>query len=117
MVGLRRLGSVADRWWGYCWRLPEIDEYRDLFSGYGDLTQVPEFTNAPPPVPIYWSGTEFAPTVAWLFFPDRDLPGIGDKAATYYAVAVRPGDVAAAMPEPQTLGLVGLALGLRKRPV
>lgn len=61
----------------------------------------------------YWSGTEYAPDPgrAWLF---RTLSGNQNnyfKNIALYAVAVRPGDVAASVPEPQTLALALLALG------
>ena len=72
----------------------------------------------------YWSGTEYAPVPvgAWFFNSDFGVQGPGVKGNALYAVAVRPGDVAASVPEPQTLALVLLALGAtmvvrRRRPV
>ena len=72
---------------------------------------------------IYWSGTEYAPSPskAWVFFTDAGFQTDFGKDAELFAVAVRPGDVAAAVPEPQSLALVLLALGAavvarRKRP-
>jgi len=72
----------------------------------------------------YWSGTEFAPEPAdaWGFNALGGSQSVGGKTSALYAVAVRPGDVAAAVPEPQTLALVLLALGAtvvarRRRPV
>jgi hypothetical protein len=61
----------------------------------------------------YWSGTEYTPDtgLAWAFsFPDG-YQGSGYKANPLYALAVRPGDVAA-VPEPEAWGLMlsGLAL-------
>jgi hypothetical protein len=71
----------------------------------------------------YWSATEFAPSpdLAWIFLNNTGTQSWGDKSQAFYAVAVRPGDVAAAVPEPQTLALVLLALGAgvvtrRRRP-
>ena len=74
----------------------------------------------------YWSQSEFAPMshVAWA----GSLNGVGsqsiiDKSAETYAVAVRNGDVAAAaaVPEPGTVALALLALGIgarvRRRPL
>ena len=58
---------------------------------------------------VYWSGTEYAPLpfYAWLF-----STFIGDqygdvKDVSYYAWAVRSGDVAA-VPEPGVMGLLGV---------
>ena len=72
---------------------------------------------------VYWSGTEFAPipVAAWGFFTDFGTQNPVDKFNALYAVAVRPGDVAAAVPESQTLALALLALGAtmvvrRRRP-
>ena len=72
----------------------------------------------------YWSGTEYAPNPgdAWVFSSSDGYQGFDSKFSALYAVAVRPGDVAAAVPEPQTLALVLLALGAtvvarRRRPV
>jgi hypothetical protein len=61
----------------------------------------------------YWSGTEYAPghVLAGDFSPAVGSQGYSPKDRASYAVAVRPGDVAAAVPEPQTLALALLALG------
>lgn len=63
---------------------------------------------------VYWSGTEYAPrpSSAWAFYAGSgDADGALDKGNQMYALAVRSGDVAAAVPEPQTLALALLALG------
>lgn len=72
---------------------------------------------------IYWSGTEYAPDPgrAWYFNSSVGSQTRAAKGAGLYAVAVRPGDVAASVPAPQTLALVLLALGAtvvarRRRP-
>lgn len=59
----------------------------------------------------YWSGTGYAPLAndAWSFSTVDGFQFHDDEAYRFYALAVRPGDVAA-VPEPATLGL--LALGL-----
>lgn len=62
---------------------------------------------------LYWSGAAYAPDPgdAWAFSAIHGNVGTQPKGATLYAVAVRDGDVAAAVPEPGTLALLGLALG------
>jgi hypothetical protein len=72
----------------------------------------------------YWSGSEYAPnpSLAWFFYTTSGLQDGVDKGEALYAVAVRPGDVAAAAPEPGSLaillaGLGALAVGRRRRPV
>lgn len=66
----------------------------------------------------YWSGTEYAldTSYAWTFYYSFGFQGQGTKDRSMYALAVRPGDVAA-VPVPAAvwlfgsglLGLVGLA--------
>ena len=72
---------------------------------------------------IYWSGTAYAPNPdrAWFFRTTDGLQSDFIKNGALYAAAVRPGDVAARVPEPQTLALALLALGAtvvarRRRP-
>jgi hypothetical protein len=62
---------------------------------------------------VYWSGTEYAPlpTKAWVFDTSVGRQPSAYHRNAYAAVAVRPGDVAASVPEPQTLALALLALG------
>ncbi len=72
---------------------------------------------------LYWSSTGFAPAPDLAMYFDT-LSGSQNLAGTdirLYAVAVRPGDVDASVPEPQTLALALLALGAtvvarRRRP-
>lgn len=71
----------------------------------------------------YWSGTEFAPDPngAWSFRTEDGFQYFyGKNPLAWYAMAVRPGDVAA-VPEPQTyamllLGLGGVMVAVRRRP-
>lgn len=70
----------------------------------------------------YWSATAFgAQNSAWYFDTSRGYQGVAGSDGLIYAVAVRTGDVAASVPEPQTLALVLLAVGAtvvarRRRP-
>lgn len=62
---------------------------------------------------VYWSGTEDAPGPlnAWVFDATYGGQVTSYKGSVrYYAWAVRPGDVAAAISEPASVALVGLGL-------
>ena len=71
---------------------------------------------------VYWSGTEYAssPGYAWNFYTNIGYQNANYKFNVLYALAVRPGDVAA-VPEPGTVALLlsGLAgvMVMRRRPV
>ena len=85
-------------------------------AGWG-VSNTGPFTNLQSDV--YWSGTAYAPAPAfhaWYFSTGlgiQDGITVGDQGNRFYAWAVRPGDVAAALavPEPGSLALAGLALG------
>lgn len=61
----------------------------------------------------YWSGTEYASNTngAWWFGTDDGTQSDNNKTVGFYALAVRPGDVAA-VPEAQTYALMLAGLGL-----
>lgn len=72
---------------------------------------------------IYWSGLTHAPDLsdAWAFYTYEGSQFYGLESNRYRALAVRDGDIASAVPEPQTLALVLLGLGAtvvarKKRP-
>jgi len=72
----------------------------------------------------YWSGLEYAPipSLAWLFNTNYGFQNGDYKTNSLYALAVRPGDVVVAVPEPETyammlLGLSALAVAVRRRPL
>lgn len=86
------------------------------FRNAGPFQNVDEFGG-------YWSGTEYAPdpSDAWLFSNFDGSQYNGAKGGGLYALAVRPGDVAAPIPEPQTWAMLMMGLGvvtvaLRRRP-
>ncbi|MDC8771111.1 PEP-CTERM sorting domain-containing protein [Paucibacter sp. hw8] len=62
----------------------------------------------------YWSGTEYAPgsLYVWYFGTYNGFQGYDVKFSGLYALAVRPGDVTAAVPEPQTYAMLLAGLGL-----
>ncbi len=105
------------------WRLPEIGEYADLWTDVGSSLSGLQSKFTGVKSNVYWSGTEYAPNPnsAWFFGTVGGDQYFNGKSGALYAVAVRPGDVAAPVPEPETLALVLLALGAtvvarRRRP-
>ena len=91
------------------WRLPEIGEYGTLFAEHGDLTLVAAFTQVRPG--YYWSATDAPGSFAKAFFPVAGIQNSLSEFDQNFAVAVRAGTVVLGVPEPQTLGLVLVALG------
>lgn len=89
-------------------------------SGYG-LVNKGDFLNMQST--LYWSGLEYAPnpSLAWNFNTFDGSQDRNGKPGSLYALAVRPGDVVAAVPEPETyammlLGLSALVVAVRRRP-
>jgi hypothetical protein len=60
----------------------------------------------------YWSSLEYAPdtSLVWVFFAFAGQQYQDSKNGLFYALAVRPGDVAASVPEPKSLALVLVGL-------
>jgi hypothetical protein len=79
-------------------------------AGHG-LTNTGSFQNMQSYV--YWLGTEYAPnpTGAWGFYTYDGFQIYYSKDGQFYALAVRPGDVLAAVPEPETYMMLLLGLG------
>ena len=70
----------------------------------------------------YWFGLEYAPDTdyAWKFGTEYGAQGFGYKTANLQVLAVRPGDVLAPIPEPETYalmlaGLVVVGAAARRR--
>lgn len=83
-----------------------------ILSG-SNTTNLALFTNLQSD--IYWSGTVYAlaPTnVAWDFITFSGIQANHRQNFEFYAWAVRPGDVSAAVPEPETHAMLLAGLGL-----
>lgn len=100
------------------WKLPELDQYQALWADAGGTIAGLEANfSAQHGYPGYWSNTDYTPAGAgrhWYFgFSSVAAPFVGEAAEDipFDAVAVRAADVTAAVPEPQSLALVLLALG------
>jgi hypothetical protein len=104
------------------WRLPEIGEYDDLYTGVSGFNGLAaNFSGVP--IGSFWSGTENAqtPNTAWRFETAAGGALTISTSSEFYAVAVRADDVTSSVPEPQTLVLALLALSAtvvarRRRP-
>lgn len=92
------------------WALPSIDDYINLNFELGGVIEVGGFGHVQDD--FYWVGTEVvAGSRAWVFNPKSGSSSGLSETLAFHAVAVRRGDVAAPVPEPQTLVLALLALG------
>ena len=115
------------------WRLPTGDgfqgagaqnEYLSIWNDVGSTfaNLASEFDGVQ--ADLYWSGSEHAPNpgVAWFFGTDGGGQNGASEGSQLFAVAVRSGDVVAAVPEPESLalvlvGLVAAGVARRRRPL
>ena len=113
------------------WRLPTGDgfqgagaqnEYLSIYNDVGNTLAnlASEFDGVP--TASYWSGSESVANFAWFFFTGNGGQIFDFKSGPLFAVAVRSGDVVAAVPEPESLALVLVGLGAagvarRRRPL
>jgi hypothetical protein len=80
-------------------------DFFDPQVGWG-LSNTGNFQNLQPR--DYWTGTEYEPIprAAWAFIAGAGIQLFGGKSDELLAIAVRPGDVVAAIPEPETYALM-----------
>ena len=98
--------------------LSTIDSCVGPQPGWG-LTNTGNFQNMQPA--YYWSALGFDAGIVWTFRTNEGSQVLDLKDYARNALAVRPGDVAAPVPEPQTLALLLAGLGAlllvhRRRP-
>ena len=113
------------------WRLPTgdsrqpagpLDEFESIWADVGGtlLGLQSEFDGVQ--AGSYWSGSESDAVSAWYFGTDLGFQSFANKNRQWFAVAVRSGDVVAAVPEPESLalvlvGLVAAGVARRRRPL
>jgi hypothetical protein len=103
---------------GYC--APGVDNCDPGQPGWG-LTNTGAFSNLQ--TWFYWAGVAYEPSPeheAWYFDTGYGYQSAFGQGNGFYALAVRPGDVAAAVPEPQTfalmfMGAAGVLLAVRRQ--
>ena len=98
------------------WALPSLDQYIAIFvnAGQSRFGLEENFLNVAPTNLFFTStvveGSDSA-NARWVFYAAGGYGSQGGINDRFGAVAVRPGDVVAPVPEPQTLALALLALG------
>jgi hypothetical protein len=90
-----------------------LNQYRSIWNSVGSSFAGLSGQFDGVQVDYYWSGTVSAlnPASAWRFNAVGGDQNVGSQVIQFYAVAVRPGDVAAAIPEPQTYALMLMGVG------
>lgn len=113
------------------WRLPTgdrpqpagpLDEFQSIWNDVGGSLAGLQSEFDGVQADGYWSGSEGGASVAWGFGAGNGAQGLVDKVSQLFAVAVRSGDVVAAVPEPESLalvlvGLVAAGVARRRRPL
>ena len=115
------------------WRLPSgdrpqpagpLDEFESIWADVGGTLPGLQSEFDGVQTVVYWSGSEYAPDPreAWRFYAFNGNQLNANKFNQLFAVAVRSGDVVAAVPEPESLalvlvGLVAAGVARRRRPL
>ena len=113
------------------WRLPSgdrpqpagpLDEFESIWADVGGTLPGLQSEFDGVQTFFYWSGSESVASLAWFFGTDFGFQYPAGKNDQLFAVAVRSGDVVAAVPEPESLalvlvGLVAAGVARRRRPL
>lgn len=113
------------------WRLPTgdrpqpagpLDEFESIWADVGSTLGGLQSEFDGVQADFYWSGSEFDFGDAWYFLTANDSQSNANKPSQLFAVAVRSGDVVAAVPEPESLalvlvGLMAAGVARRRRPL
>ena len=113
------------------WRLPTgdssqpagpLDEFESIWAHVGGTLPGLQSEFDGVQADLYWSGSENFANVAWYFDTGNGNQSVANEFFQLFAVAVRSGDVVAAVPEPESLalvlvGLVAAGVARRRRPL